>query len=209
MQQLGVAQSANLCGSDRRSASSEPAGAATGERHRPSARWAACTPAFLSSMYTGAPHAFRESPAAAGIGVAARPSSRRRSAAARCVACPSPLRSPSAAQHLFPTLIPLQAGMATLVCRPGDPQALKAAAAAAAAGASLSVLPLAESAQWKKLLTDSSDAAASKQLLLVLPDGSALAEPNAIARFLGGCWEGAVGCRLPRRLVRLGDACRA
>ncbi len=82
--------------------------------------------------------------------------------------------------------------MATLVCRPGDPQALKAAAAAAAAGASLSVLPLAEAAQWKKLLADSSDAAATRQLFLVLPDGSSLAEPNAIARYLGGCRAGAV-----------------
>jgi hypothetical protein len=76
--------------------------------------------------------------------------------------------------------------MATLVTRPGDPQALKGAAAAAAAEVPLTVLPLAESGAWKKLLADSSRNEASSQLFLVLPDGSALADANAIARYLGG-----------------------
>lgn len=75
--------------------------------------------------------------------------------------------------------------MATLVTRPGDPQALKAAAAAAAADTQLAVLPLAEAGAWKKLLADAADPAAARQLLLVTPDGGALAEPNAIARYLG------------------------
>lgn len=74
--------------------------------------------------------------------------------------------------------------MATLVTRPGDCQALKAAAAAQLAGADLAVLPLADGA-WKKLLADSGDAATARQLFLVLPDGSTLGEPNAIARYLG------------------------
>lgn len=75
--------------------------------------------------------------------------------------------------------------MATLVTRPGDPQALKAAAAAAAAGASLAVMPMAD-ASWKRLLTAGAPLAAEPQLLLVLPDGSALTEANAMARFLAG-----------------------
>lgn len=75
--------------------------------------------------------------------------------------------------------------MATLVCRPGDPQALKGASVAAAAEAPLAVLPLGESGAWKKLLADSADPAAARQLFLVLPDGGVLAEPNAIARYLG------------------------
>ena len=80
--------------------------------------------------------------------------------------------------------------MATLVARPGDPQALKAAAAAAAAGASLAVMPLAD-ASWKRLLTAGAPLAADPQLLLVLPNGSALTEPNAMARFLAGGLGGA------------------
>lgn len=75
--------------------------------------------------------------------------------------------------------------MATLVTRPGDPQALKAAAAAAAAGTPLAVQPLGEAAAWKKLLADSSCPEAARQLFLVLPDGTALADPNAITRYLG------------------------
>jgi hypothetical protein len=75
--------------------------------------------------------------------------------------------------------------MATLVTRPGDPQALKGVAAAAAAGTDLAVLALGESAAWKKLLADSNCAEAGRKLFLVLPDGSALADPNAIARYLG------------------------
>lgn len=75
--------------------------------------------------------------------------------------------------------------MTTLVTRPGDPQALKAIAAAAAAGTELSVLALGETAAWKKLLADSGCAEAGRNLFLVLPDGSALADPNAIARYLG------------------------
>jgi hypothetical protein len=77
--------------------------------------------------------------------------------------------------------------MATLVTRPGDPQGLKVAAAAAAAGSSLAVLPLSEAGAWKKLLADSSCAAASQQLFLVLPNGSALTDPNAAARYVGEC----------------------
>ena len=75
--------------------------------------------------------------------------------------------------------------MATLVTRPGDPQALKAAAAAAAADTQLAVLPLSEAGAWKKLLGDAADPAAARQLLLVTPDGGALTEPNAMARYLG------------------------
>lgn len=158
----------------------------------PSARWAACRPPGVPGRSTAPPHTCTERPAAAGIGVAAPPSSRRRRrrcpASAHCppsAACRCPASALPPTHHLL--LAHLQSGMATLVCRPGDPQALKAAAAAAAAGASLSVLPLAEAAQWKKLLADGSNAAAGRQLFLVLPDGSTLSEPNAIARYLGGC----------------------
>jgi hypothetical protein len=77
--------------------------------------------------------------------------------------------------------------MATLVTRPGDPQALKAAAAAAVAGTQLAVLPWSDAGAWKKLLADSSSAEQLPQLFLVLPDGTTLADPNAVARYLGAC----------------------
>lgn len=68
---------------------------------------------------------------------------------------------------------------AILYCRAGDPQALKPAAAAAAAGVSLTVSPLSDA---KKALGDSCSGA---QLALAMPDGSALADANAAARYLG------------------------
>ena len=73
---------------------------------------------------------------------------------------------------------------ATLVARSGDPQALKPLAAAAAAGVSLSVVPLADTAAWKKLVGEGS-VPQGAQLLLVLPDGAVLTEPNAMARWAG------------------------
>lgn len=73
--------------------------------------------------------------------------------------------------------------MSTLVCRPGDPAALKAAAAAAAAGSQLAVASLAETGSWKKALEG--EAPSGARLFLILPDGSALAEANAAARYLG------------------------
>ncbi|KAI3430770.1 hypothetical protein D9Q98_009182 [Chlorella vulgaris] len=76
--------------------------------------------------------------------------------------------------------------MATLVTRLDDPQALKAAAAAAAAGATLSVLALSDSSTWKKLLADPSCPEAARDIFLVLPNGTALGDPNAIARYLTG-----------------------
>ena len=75
--------------------------------------------------------------------------------------------------------------MATLVTRPGDPQALKAAAAAALAGTALSFVALDDSGSWKKLLSDGNAPFGQAQLLLILPDGTGLYEPNATARFLG------------------------
>lgn len=75
--------------------------------------------------------------------------------------------------------------MATLVTRPGDPQALKAVAAAGLAGTALSVVALEDTGAWKKLLTDASAPFGQPQLFLVLPDGSAIGEANAIARCLG------------------------
>lgn len=79
---------------------------------------------------------------------------------------------------------------ATLVTRPGDPQALKAAAAAGLSGAQLAVAALDDAGSLKKLLSGDASAApfgnsGSAQLFLVLPDGSAVYEPNAMARALG------------------------
>ncbi|GAB4819697.1 hypothetical protein N2152v2_006743 [Parachlorella kessleri] len=74
--------------------------------------------------------------------------------------------------------------MATLVTRPGDPQALKAAAAAALTGAALSIVALDDSGSRKKLLSDGNAPFDQAQLLLILPDGTGLYEPNATARFL-------------------------
>ena len=77
---------------------------------------------------------------------------------------------------------------ATLVTRPGDPQALKVAAAAAAAGTQLAVVPLAEAGAWKKLLGEAAGPVLEQgpQLLLILPGGgAALTEPNAMARWAG------------------------
>jgi len=68
---------------------------------------------------------------------------------------------------------------AILYCRAGDPQALKPAAAAAAAGVSLTVSPLSDA---KKALGDS---CSGGQLALALPDGGALTDANAAARYLG------------------------
>lgn len=87
--------------------------------------------------------------------------------------------------------------MATLVTRPGDPQALKAAAAAGLSGAALSVVSLEDAGAWKKLLSDGAAPFGQPQLFLVLPDGSAVSEANAIARYLGACGhrQGAA-CRL-------------
>ncbi|KAL4436391.1 hypothetical protein ABPG77_009953 [Micractinium sp. CCAP 211/92] len=73
--------------------------------------------------------------------------------------------------------------MSTLVCRPGDPAALKVAAAAAAAGSQLAVASLAETGSWKKALDG--DAPSGARLFLILPNGSTLAEANAAARYLG------------------------
>lgn len=81
--------------------------------------------------------------------------------------------------------------MCTLVCRPGDPAALKAAAAAAAAGSQLAVASLTDPGSWKKSLEG--EAPAGARLFLILPDGSVLAEANAAARYLGEAWFGSVG----------------
>ena len=54
-----------------------------------------------------------------------------------------------------------------------------------AADVRLDALALAEQAAWKKLLGDSSAVQPGQQLFLVLPDGGVLADPNAIARYLG------------------------
>ncbi len=75
--------------------------------------------------------------------------------------------------------------MATLVCRPGDPQALKAAAAAGLSGAALAVVAVDDVGSWKKLLSDPSSPFGYSQLFLVLPDGTAVFEANAMARCLG------------------------
>jgi methionyl-tRNA synthetase len=72
--------------------------------------------------------------------------------------------------------------MATLVARPGDPQALKAAAAAAAAGVELTVVAPANAG--KIVPEGSAPAFGSNDLLLVLPSGATLGEPNAMARHL-------------------------
>lgn len=75
--------------------------------------------------------------------------------------------------------------MHTLACRPGDPQALKAAAAASATNTAIEIAVL-SSGSWAKLVTnDSAAPAALKDLFLILPNGSTIAEPNAIARYLG------------------------
>jgi len=71
--------------------------------------------------------------------------------------------------------------MATLITRHGDPQAVKAAAAARLVGLDLAITPLAES---KKLSPESLPAFGSTKLVFILPDGSVLVEPNAMARFL-------------------------
>lgn len=72
--------------------------------------------------------------------------------------------------------------MATLIARAGDPQALKAALAAQATAAALTITPVAES---KKLPAETLPAFGGDELALILPDGSVLSEPNAIALQLG------------------------
>ena len=74
---------------------------------------------------------------------------------------------------------------ATLVTRPGDPQALKAAAAAALADIDLAVLSLSDRSSWSKLLREPTTGLGSGNLLLVLPCGDVLSEPNAMARWCG------------------------
>lgn len=71
--------------------------------------------------------------------------------------------------------------MATLITRPADPQAVKAAAAAHLAGVDLTITPLAEA---KKLAPETLPAYGNSQLALLLSDGSVICEPNAIARYL-------------------------
>ena len=76
--------------------------------------------------------------------------------------------------------------MATLVCRPGDAQALKVAAAAQLAEVQLDVLSI-DDASWKKLLREPTAGLASgNRPLLLLPDGTVLSEPNAAARWCAG-----------------------
>jgi methionyl-tRNA synthetase len=70
--------------------------------------------------------------------------------------------------------------MATLVTRPGDPQALKAALAAGAAGAPLAVADAARGGADAEALPPF----AAPYLALLLPGGAgALGEPNAMARY--------------------------
>eukprot|EP00887_Chlorella_sp_A99_P004349 scaffold15.g4349.t1 len=71
---------------------------------------------------------------------------------------------------------------ATLVLRPGDPQALKAAAAAGLAGTKLALLPHSDPS-WQKLLAELAAPLGGGALLLVQPGGAALTEPNAMARW--------------------------
>jgi hypothetical protein len=75
--------------------------------------------------------------------------------------------------------------MATLVTRPGDSQALKAAAAAGLSGAALAIVALDDAGSWKKLLSDSTAPFGDSQLFLILADGTAVFEPNAMSRCLG------------------------
>ena len=84
------------------------------------------------------------------------------------------------------TALTAHSTMATLVCRSGDPQALKPAAAAAATGSQLALLPLEQATAWRKLLSDASEAP-SAQLFLMLPDGTAVADATAAARCVGAC----------------------
>ena len=72
--------------------------------------------------------------------------------------------------------------MATLITRPGDPQAIKAAVAAQATGAALTITSISES---KKLSGDALPVFGSDDLALLLVDGSVLREPNAMARQIG------------------------
>lgn len=74
---------------------------------------------------------------------------------------------------------------ATLVCRPGDVQALKAVAAATATNTPVEIIPLSDG-KWKKLVSDDTAAPLSlREIFLILAAGSTLTEPNAIARYLG------------------------
>lgn len=75
--------------------------------------------------------------------------------------------------------------MSTLVCRPGDSQAIKAATAALLSGASLAIANYEDVASWKKLAGTTAGAFGQKSLFLVLADGSVISEPNAMFRCLG------------------------
>lgn len=76
--------------------------------------------------------------------------------------------------------------MQTLVYRPGDPQALKIVATANAANVSLDVAQLDDDKNWRKLVADDSSAPfAAREIFLILPDGSTISEPNAIASYIG------------------------
>jgi len=78
----------------------------------------------------------------------------------------------------------MSAGVADLVIgRAGDPMAIRVAAAAEVSKASLKITALAES---RKIAEDAIAPFSRKTLLLVLPDGSVLSEPNAMARYLYG-----------------------
>ena len=70
-----------------------------------------------------------------------------------------------------------------IVTRPGDPQALKGVAAAKISGNDVKVTALAES---RKIPPETYPPFSRNTLCLILPDGSVLAEPNAIARYLYG-----------------------
>ena len=65
--------------------------------------------------------------------------------------------------------------------RPGDPQAIKVLCAAAVSDVNVSLTALAES---RKLSQESLPAYGSHELILVLPNGSLLTEPNAMASYL-------------------------
>jgi len=73
----------------------------------------------------------------------------------------------------------------TLVTRPGDPQSIKPLAAAIAAGIICSTIPLSDQPTWTKLISPSyrHTITPSIKLFLILPDGSIIAEPNAMARY--------------------------
>lgn len=74
---------------------------------------------------------------------------------------------------------------ATLVTRPGDPQSIKPLAAATAANIICSTVPFSDQPTWTKLISPAykDTITPSIRLFLILPDGSIIAEPNAMARY--------------------------